>query len=233
MHRYLYLILDLLTLSYPLIRSFEDRVAYSKQWYALFPGILAGMTVFIPWDIWFTAAGYWGFNDHYLIGVRILHLPLEEWLFFIFVPYSSIFIYEVMNYFVKKDVLGPVKNALGMVLGLFSAGIAVTYYDRWYTVTAFGLLAALLFLHVFVLRSKWLGRFFLGYLVILVPFLLVNGVLTGTGIPEQVVWYNDAENLGIRMGTIPVEDAFYGMGLMMIVVSVMEWLRGRRAANSV
>ena len=37
------------------------------------------------------------------------------------------------------------------------------------------------------------------------PFLLVNGVLTGlldsVSLP---VWYNDSENLGIRLMTIPV-----------------------------
>lgn len=230
MLQYLYLFLDLGAISYPLLRSFENRVAYSKQWYALFPGILAGMLIFIPWDIWFTMEGYWGFNEVYLSGISLFHLPLEEWMFFICIPFASVFIYEVMNYFVPKDVLGPVKNGLGMVLALFSLGMAIMYYDRWYTVTTFSLLTVLLVLHVFVLRTKWLGRFFLAYAVVLIPFFLVNGVLTGTGIQDQVVWYNDMENLGIRLVTIPFEDAFYGMSLILINVTVMEAIRNRRSS---
>lgn len=232
MLQYLYLLLDLGAISYPLLRSFEDRVDYARQWYALFPGILVGMLIFIPWDIWFTMEGYWGFNDAYLSGISLFHLPLEEWLFFVCIPFASVFIYEVMNYFVAKDVLGPVKNGLGMVLALFSLGMAISYCDRWYTVTAFGLLSVLLVLHVFVLRTKWLGRFFLAYAVVLVPFFLVNGILTGTGIENEVVWYNDAENLGIRLFTIPFEDAFYGMSLILINVTVMEAIRGRRRSRA-
>ena len=56
--------------------------------------------------------------------------------------------------------------------------------------------------------------FLLAYLIILIPFLLVNGLLTA--IP--VVLYNDSENLGIRLYTIPVEDIFYGMLLIMMNV---------------
>ena len=43
----------------------------------------------------------------------------------------------------------------------------------------------------------------------MIPFLIVNGALTGLFLNQVVVWYNPLENLGIRILTIPIEDFFY------------------------
>ena len=50
----------------------------------------------------------------------------------------------------------------------------------------------------------------------LIPFFIVNGVLTGTGIEGNIVWYNDDQNLGIRLGTIPIEDTAYAFSLILM-----------------
>ncbi|MDO7698288.1 MAG: lycopene cyclase domain-containing protein [Schleiferiaceae bacterium] len=49
----------------------------------------------------------------------------------------------------------------------------------------------------------------------LIPFFITNGVLTGSFIADEVVWYNDAENLGIRLFTIPIEDVSYAFSLLL------------------
>ncbi|HZK65389.1 MAG TPA: lycopene cyclase domain-containing protein, partial [Puia sp.] len=67
--------------------------------------------------------------------------------------------------------------------------------------------------------------FLVSYAIILIPFLIVNGLLTA--IP--VVIYNDAENLGIRIYTIPFEDVFYGLLLTMMVVCLYERGLNRKA----
>ena len=63
---------------------------------------------------------------------------------------------------------------------------------------------------------------------LILPFLIVNGLLTGSFLEEPVVWYNDAQNLGIRIATIPVEDVFYGLLMILVVLTVYEALLGKR-----
>jgi len=36
-----------------------------------------------------------------------------------------------------------------------------------------------------------------------------------------IVWYNDSENLGIRLGSVPLEDGFYSLLLLLIVFATM------------
>jgi len=220
---YLYLLINLFTILVPLTRSFESRIAYYKSFKALFLSIALVGTFFISWDAIFTHYGIWGFNPRYLSGIYLLGLPLGEWLFFITVPFSCVFIYRVLNHFIRQNVLIRYQSSISNFLMGFSAALAIVHYDRWYTVLTFGFLSILIYLHAKVWHTQWLGRFYLAYAVILIPFLIVNGVLTGSGIEEQIVWYNDDENMGARLFTIPFEDAFYGMLLILGVVSLYEY----------
>jgi lycopene cyclase domain-containing protein len=52
----------------------------------------------------------------------------------------------------------------------------------------------------------------------MIPFFIVNGLLTS--IP--IVLYNDLENVGFRWGTIPFEDSFYALALLMLNVAFLE-----------
>lgn len=169
--------------------------------------------------------GVWGFNPDYLSGIYLFSLPLEEVLFFICIPYACVFTYEAVGYFSKKDYLKNAVSKINVFLIITLAIIALINYYRWYTLVTFSLLALfLLYLH-FKLKPGYMGKFYLAYLFILIPFFLVNGILTGTGIESEVVWYNNAENLGIRMATIPIEDTFYGMLLILMNVTIFESLQ--------
>jgi lycopene cyclase domain-containing protein len=222
MEHYYYLGLDLFTLSFPLLRSFEPKLQYWRKWPGLFTGIAVMATVFLIWDAIFTANGVWGFNPRYLVGPRIAGLPIEEWLFFLVVPYSCVFIYEALRYYVRRDVLGRVARPLSIVLMGVLLVVGLLHIDRLYTAITFLCTAAMLALHVFVLKSPYLGRFYLGYAVSLIPFFLVNGILTGWLLDEPIVWYNNAENLGIRMNTIPIEDSQYLLFFLLLTLTFYE-----------
>ena len=228
----LYLLLDLFSISIPLIRSFEPKVRFNQQWKYLFPAILITGSFFIVWDIIFTNHGIWGFNPRYLLGVFLGGLPVEEWLFFICIPYACLFTYVALNFFIEKDWLGPYARNITLVLVLILSVVGLSHFDKAYTFTTFALTVGFLMLHLWVFKSKYLGRFYLAYAVILLPFFLVNGILTGSFIEEQVVWYNDQENLGIRLFTIPIEDSIYGMLLILMNVTIFEWFKKRDSEKS-
>ena len=223
--KYLYLTLDLVTILFPFLFSFYSKENFSKKWKYVWPAILIPGIIFIAWDEIFTRLGVWGFNEAYLSGLYIGTLPIEEILFFICIPYACVFTYEALNYLISKDYLGPTQKIISIILIVACFLLGAASIDKWYTSTTFLGLAAFLIFLLLVKRDSFLGRFYFAFLFILVPFFIINGVLTGSGIEEPVVWYNDEENLGLRIVTIPIEDIFYGMLLILMNVSIFEWLQ--------
>ena len=218
--QYLYLWLDLGSFIVPFIFSFHPRLRFYKRWKGFLLGTLVMMAVFIPWDIAFTVNGFWGFNPDYLSGIYLFSLPIEEWLFFICIPYACIFTHYALIELFPKVKLSDRATSVIYTLLVSVLVIMLWYnYDTWSTGLNFSYALVVLGL-VYNWRKQLFNRFFLTYLVILIPFFLVNGVLTGTGIDEQVVWYNNDQNLVIRMGTIPVEDTIYNLGMLLTVLAV-------------
>jgi len=222
---YTYLFLMLFTLAGPLALSFDSRVRYVTKWPLLVPGILISLVYFVLWDSWFVHEGIWSFNPDYIIGWELFRLPMEEWLFFIMVPFACLFIYECCNYYIKKDWLGKSAYYINAALIVILLVVVFFRYDKVYTMMNFMSAIVLMLLHQFVFKPKWLGRFYISYIFSLIPFFLVNGVLTAL----PVVSYNDAENLGIRIGTIPIEDSIYCLLLLLMNTTFFEWMRQKKS----
>ena len=221
---YIYLYLNLFTLFFPFILSFDKRVHFYTNWKFLFPAMAVNALVFISWDSLFTRLGIWGFNPAYLVGLDLFGLPLEEVLFFVTVPYACVFIYEVLRAYTRRDWLRPYATGLALALIGMLVALGFIFLPRLYTSVTCLFLSLVLAGHLWLFRDKVLGWFYLAYLVHLLPFLLVNGVLTAL----PIVWYNNAYNLGIRLYTIPVEDTAYSMAMLLLTISVYEFLKQRR-----
>ena len=189
--------------------------------------LILTMGVFIPWDVIFTINGVWGFNSNYFLGFEIFSLPLEEWLFFICIPFACVFThYALLLYFPNLKLNKVATKAISISLVLILFILALANYDKWYSLVNFSLAIPLTWL-VYKYNPQLLQHFFLTFLVMLIPFFIVNGVLTGSWIDNQVVWYNNAENLGIRMGTIPVEDSIYAYSMILMNLYFFEYLCSR------
>ena len=227
-----YLFLNLVSVSIPLILSFDRKVHYYKRWKYLFPAIGISLAIFIIWDVIFTHHGVWGFNPLHLTGIEIVNLPLEECLFFVTVPYASVFLYDVFKAYIPRDPFARISRGISFFLIGFLLIFALLNYDKIYTFITFFFLSIYILVLELVFKVKYMGRFYFAYMFVLIPFLLVNGVLTGSFIEEEVVWYNNLENLGVRIFTIPVEDAFYGMLLILMNVSIYEYLQQRKGKKT-
>jgi lycopene cyclase domain-containing protein len=218
-----YLLINFLTVLFPVILSFDKRVRFFQSWKYIFPGLFISGLLFLFWDYLFTIYGVWSFNPDYVKGIYFLNLPLEEILFFVTVPFACIFIYECLNYYIKRDLLESVSVYITYLLITLCAVLLVLFYDRVYSLITYGLLLVILLIAQFVLRLKFLSRFYLAYLVSLIPFYIVNGLLTS--IP--VVMYNNEENMAFRVGTIPFEDHFYSMAMLLLNIMFFEYFRNR------
>lgn len=220
----LYFVLLLLSAGIPFILSFDKRLQFYKQWKYILPAIATIAVLYIIFDIQFTKEGIWGFNDRYLSGVFIFNLPVEEVLFFITIPYASIFLhYSFVEYFPIK-LNAKISNRLTIFLMAISLAVAFLHTEKAYTFYIFTKLFIVLILSI-LSKPQVLRSFYITFLIILVPFVIVNGILTGTGIEQEVVWYNDAENLGIRFFSIPVEDFAYAFSLILFNLLMIQYLK--------
>jgi lycopene cyclase domain-containing protein len=99
--RFEYILLLFLVLIFPLVLSADRKLPIRRH-----PRTLARVigTVAVPfwlWDLVATAQGHWSFHGERVLGLWLLGMPLEEWLFFLVIPFVSIFTWESTKYFMR------------------------------------------------------------------------------------------------------------------------------------
>lgn len=224
----LYLLINLLVVLFPLLLSFDRRVVFYRQWAAAFKAIFSVAAVFIAQDIYATAAGHWSFSPRYAGPLKILGLPPGEWLFFLSVPFASIFVYACVRGYQREKTL-PVPRGSALVLAgiaLIGAGL---FHGRGYTFWVM-LLTSLAFLVLRLLQPRLLRslNFWTAIGISYLAFALVNGVLTAV----PVVSYGPEANWGLRIGSIPLEDFFYSLALLSLNFSLFRlFLDGKQGPS--
>ena len=212
----LYLLIDLFTVIIPLLFSFHPKIKFYKEWRWFLPANVITACIFIVWDIIFTKNGVWGFNERYLTGIYFFNIPVEEVLFFVCIPYACVFTYYCINRFYKIQWNSNFERLFILFFSSLLLIVGIYFYSRAYTSVTFISLSIILLIVKFIFKIEWLHKLLTIYAFLLIPFFLVNGILTGTGLEQPVVWYNDDENMGLRLLTIPVEDIFYGFELILL-----------------
>ena len=207
----------------PFIFSFHQKIKF----YKFFKQIAASLSLigffFIIWDIYFTKIGVWGFDKTHHSSIMLSNLPLEEVLFFFVIPFVCVFTYFVLS---EKKVLNlNINTTFLKLICILLIVLAVLFFKNAYTISVL-ILTILILLYIIYYRPDWIGYFFSMYLIIhAFPFLLVNGVLTGYITDLPPVWYDSNNIIGVRLGTIPVEDFLYSFILLFLNTSLFEYLR--------
>ena len=224
----LYLLLNIGSILVPFLVSFHPRLKFYKKWPSFFIGVIITSVVFIIWDVFFLRMGIWGFNPDYYLGYTFFGLPMEEWMFFLFIPYACIFMhYSLLELFPKFSYNQKRSKQITVLLLCYFTVSLILNYNKWYPLVNYTLAIALLLL-VYTSNKNLLRTYYKTFVIMLIPFVIVNGVLTGTGINDQVVWYNNLENCGVRFFTIPIEDATYAFTMILSTLYIIDFLEKRK-----
>ena len=100
MTKYMYALL--ISGAIPFILSFWPGLNFYRNLRSLFYTISLIVIIFGLWDVFAVWRGHWSFNPNGVWPLRIMNLPLEEWLFFIIIPFCCIFTWEALKYIKEK-----------------------------------------------------------------------------------------------------------------------------------
>lgn len=219
-----YFIILLSSFIIPFIFSFEKQIFFIKNYKSVLKSILVVAIPYLIWDEIFAFNKIWGFSSERTVGLKIFNLPIEEILFFVIVPYALIFIYEVINFYLRDKTLQIDKRiylASAIVFIIFS----ILFHSKTYTFSQ-SILTALFFISAFYLKWKILEtkNFWILIFISYIPFFVVNYFLTSF----PVVWYNQNEIIGFRVITIPVEDFFYHFTLTSFYLLAYNYFKQKR-----
>ena len=214
-----YLLIDILIVLIPLLLSFESKLKFYKNISKVCKSIFTVGIIFIIWDVLAVKRGDWSFNQEYVYNINIFGLPIEEILFFAVVPYSILFVYETLRCYIEDRPL-KISKAIILYLSIIFIILALMNYGKQYTFTVFVMTAAFLMISYFYMPSFILSKLFLlTILISLIPFFIVNYILTAL----PVVEYNPQAILGIKIFTIPLEDIFYSFTMISGWLMVYKW----------
>lgn len=220
--QFIYTGLLLIILAIPVLLSFGPKIQYYSKWKYLFPAILLTALVFVFWNVRFTQVGIWNFNPEYTLGINYMKIPLEEWLFFLVFPFFSMFIYEGVKSFSPSPKSDKLLAAFSLILTV-AFGL-ISYLFRQHAYTFFTFLILTVYLGYTIFRNRFrhhLSHFYLTYVVCLVPFLIVRGILTSL----PVIQYHPDHIIGAHFLSIPTENFGYFFLLLLMNTTIYETLK--------
>ena len=202
--------------------SFDNRIRYAAKWKTVFRATLAPAVLYIGWDVWFTRLGVWQFDHAKTTGPYLGGLPAEEWIWFFAIPFACLFIYENLNYFHGRQVPKKFDRPISLMIGLGSLLTGILLYDQIYSFLAFTSAGLITLWDLLKFPDEDRTRYYLTWMWSLIPMFLFNGWLTGMLSSSPLVAYAPDSFSGIRLGTMPIEDIFFGYGYLFLIYRIYQ-----------
>jgi lycopene cyclase domain-containing protein len=176
---------------------------------------------FILWDIWASARGHWFFSEVFTLKHRIAGIPLEEFAFFFTVPLAMIIVWECIRVYlgstntVRHQSTSQLMKIMPAVLAVICVAAAVANFEFGYTRTVCFVTAVCVLVvgysDIVKYRDFWI---FQGVLLLL--FVVSNTYLTAL----PIITYGSGSYMGLRIGTIPVEDFLFNYSFINLFLLV-------------
>lgn len=216
-----YLLFNLIVIAGPIACQFNRQIKPISYWRLR---LLTNAIVMIPYIVWdvLVTGSHWWFNAAYTLDFRLLGLPIEEWFFFITVPFGCLLVWETLPQASKVTQVKSLRYVRLILYIMLLGGVLVFSMGKQYTglvLLCFGLVGLtdrLLRVDLLLQPKTYL------YLVVVFGLISVfNGYLTA----RPVVLYGEVYQIGYRFFSIPMEDFGYGFTLMLFNAILYEKLR--------
>ena len=209
-----------LSIIIPFTFSFHPKIKFNRKFHIVTCSILIVSIPFIIWDMIFVKNGIWGFNKNHISGFYIYNLPIEELLFFFIIPFCCVYTHHLIEKFEISFFKINNWKKINSYLGISLLICAFYFFDKQYTFFCLSLCSLVIFIEYFFSKRINYNSFYTLFIIIMVPFIIVNGALTGLFLNQYVVWYNQNEILSLYLFTIPIEDIFYSYQLILLNIIV-------------
>lgn len=219
---YWYLLILFVLAGLTLFLFIKKSIVFIMELKYMLPAIIFSGTIFIMLKIRFLQSGFISFNENFLMHKNILSLPIEEWLFLLVISFFAFSVYILVN--VKFEKFNK-PNLFYVVSILLLMGFA---YEAWYSrqklIPFFVFFLLSIYFGYTLFRNRFkphLTKFYISYFIVVIPFFLIKIFLNTL----PVILYNNDFTLGIRLFSVPVEEFANLFLLMLINITIFEYLR--------
>lgn len=220
-----YLLLQLTYLVIPGLMSVKSNMRFAFRFRYLLPAVIFNGAIFVMWNMRFDELGIWNYNPEFLTGIYLINVPLEAWLSFLIIPVSAAYVFDLMKLRLEKFKQQNIFVALSLLLFIFMGILAYLFRRNMFSFFTFFLTAIYLGYTVFRNRFKQnYPAFYAAFVITLVPFMVVSTV---AGI-LPIISYNADQIMGIALFAVPLERIFYLFLMLLITITIYEYLGERR-----
>ncbi|KAF0239238.1 MAG: lycopene cyclase domain-containing [Prolixibacteraceae bacterium] len=203
----------------------KKTIVFFTELKYMLPAIIFSGAIFILFNHRLLETGILSFNSNFLTGKYLFSLPVEEWLFLLIISLFSFSVYILITVLFPNFERPNLFLVISVVLLLGFGLVAWHFRQKLIPFFIFFLLTIYFGYTIFRNRFKMhLTKFYISYAIAVIPYFLIKGLLYSL----PVISYNTGYTLGIRLLGTPVEEFGYFFLLMLINVTIFEYLKGHR-----